>query len=59
MTNIATIAAEINAQPCQLVAFLDMDIDDETELTEEEAEEIWEIINHDRQHNTKPESYED
>nr|DAV65833.1 MAG TPA: hypothetical protein [Caudoviricetes sp.] len=59
MTTIAAIAAEINAQPYELAAFLDMDIDDETELTEDEVGEIWEIINHDRQHNTKPESYED
>lgn len=49
MTTLTEIAAEIDAQVYELAAFLDLgaDYNGHKRLSEEEACEIWEIINED------------
>ena len=53
MTTIATIAAEYNMQPYELAAFLDLGqgVDYEKELDGEEAQNIIDILEYDKEHN--------
>lgn len=53
MTTIATIAAEYDMQPYGLAAFLDLGqgVDYEKELSEEEAQDIIDILEYDKEHN--------
>lgn len=53
MTTIATIAAEYNMQPYELAAFLDLGqgVDYEKELDEEEARNVIDILEYDKEHN--------
>ena len=53
MTTITTIAADYNMQPYELAAFLDLGqgVDYEKELDEEEAQDIFEILEYDQKHN--------
>lgn len=52
MTTIATIAAEYNMQPYELAAFLDLGhgVDYEKELDEEDAQNIIDILEYDREY---------
>ena len=53
MTTIATIATEYNMQPYELATFLDLGrgVDYEKELDEEDAQNIIDILEYDREHN--------
>jgi hypothetical protein len=57
MATIETIAAEYNMQPYELAAFLDLESGRNlnAELTEDQVQEIVEIISYDLAHNTPPE----
>ena len=61
MTTIATIAQELDLQPYELKAFLGLDssFDLTEEVSEHDCATILELVEYDREHNTKPESYED
>lgn len=55
--NFDQLAAEINIQPYELAAFLDLGADiPEGELSEEFIADVREIVAYDDGHNTKPES---
>lgn len=57
MTTIETIAAEYGMQPYELAAFLDLGIDHSLsdELSEDQAQEIVDILAYDLAHNTPSE----
>ena len=51
------LASELNIQPYELAAFLDLGTDiPEGELSEDLASDIREIVSYDNHRNTKPES---
>lgn len=51
------LASELNIQPYELAAFLDLGTDiPEGELSEEFTTDVREIVAYDNGHNTKPES---